>query len=267
MYIANRFTSLDDFRTGFGGSFPAATKYSTSYMFRGQRVLDWNLQSTLEQRNPKIPYSLQQYLEICSNAYASLTAKFPSGRTFPNDALEAKNWYDLVKMGAQPFNEILYIILELRHYGFPSPVLDWTSSEDVAAFFAYESSDGTNDVIIFAYRKNGLHSTFESEPSIRVIRPHIGPLFRQSKQRAIHTICGTDTDDKLVFCPYESVLLDQTNSKDEVLKFSLCGAHKDDVILQLRSAGITRETIYGNEDHGLSDKDQFCKDIADELFH
>ena len=44
-------------------------------------------------------------------------------------------------------------MIHLRHHGFPSPLLDWTKSPYIAAFFAFNEATEQDDVAIFSYRE------------------------------------------------------------------------------------------------------------------
>jgi hypothetical protein len=79
----------------------------------------------------------------------------------------------------------------LRHHGFPSPLLDWSSSPYVAAYFAFAEpvEDGKN-VAIYAYRERGdggFKIGGNDEPFIRQLGPYVSGPKRHFAQRSQYT--------------------------------------------------------------------------------
>lgn len=123
-------------------------------LFRGQREADWTLDTTLERYKPS-SLSLAHY-------YTSIWAALPQieAHTGQRWEIEAPNKYRDI---ARDSDAGLYLkarfpgydyMCYLRHHGFPSPLLDWTRSPYVAAFFAFRN-EGTPEgrVAIFVYRE------------------------------------------------------------------------------------------------------------------
>jgi hypothetical protein len=54
-------------------------------------------------------------------------------RSFPEYAREIAELQDVMRVELPCYPYLAY----LRHHGFPSPLLDWTESASVAAYFAY----------------------------------------------------------------------------------------------------------------------------------
>lgn len=266
MNVVEHFYSLDDFKTGFFRYFPVAKRSATIFKFRGHKQLGWKLESTFERACPKSSYGLNEFLQISALAHARLVEKFDSRYSFPSDALKAKNWIDLTTMGKLPFENLQGGILDLRHYGFPSLVLDWTYCPMVAAFFAFAESDGKDDVAIFVHRKNALRAISQPDLFLEELAPDIGAHFRHNAQHATHTLCGTFGDDELVFFSHDELLSSGRSFDDEVKKFSLSGNCKEAVLFQLERAGISRGTILGADDPLQAEKEMFLKAIAADLF-
>lgn len=108
------------------GSWDKFKKYVSSlvdkrdgYIYRGQKDLKWNLCSSFFRngRNDLLRYARSDVPALAQNINATSTFK-----------------YDLNK------NDEFGALLNLsQHHGYPTPLLDWTESPYVAAFFAYEN--------------------------------------------------------------------------------------------------------------------------------
>lgn len=107
------------------------------------------------------------------------TRKFARGMT--TTALEAE---------VPAYEYVLY----LRHHGFPLPLLDWSRSPFIAAYFAFAHSPpkGSSErVAIFAYaeRPLGMKVQTGGDPGIHALSPHVsGPrrhFFRKANIQCV----------------------------------------------------------------------------------
>lgn len=119
--------------------------------FRGQADSEWPLFTTLERRAPKTS-AVSAYLHVISEIK-------PAVETFTDATFEAIKPQDIDHVSREYdrfqflFAEGLTYMTHLRHGGFPSPLLDWTSSPYVAAYFAFARARHKGDVAIYAYRE------------------------------------------------------------------------------------------------------------------
>lgn len=102
--------------------------------FRGQSNAEWALNTTLE-RHSKYDLSVGEY----SKAVVAM------GKLIHSQAKDLPAIKD--ETPAQPSQKDLHfeglpnieLAVYLRHHGFPSPLLDWSASPFVSAFFAYHN--------------------------------------------------------------------------------------------------------------------------------
>jgi hypothetical protein len=90
--------------------------------------------------------------------------------------------------------EIISVMAELRHNGFKSPLVDWTSDYLVAAFFAFEKEhNNSQKVAIFAFRsRTGYPPDCKkaTDPTAIFIGHDIAnPSSRHSRQKSQYTLC------------------------------------------------------------------------------
>lgn len=123
-------------------------------LFRGQNSSSWNLDTTLDR------HAAFQSVEDYYGLILSLKPQIESftGLRWKDDPLfeqlleltsDSRGYSRAIRSGSPPHHEYM---LYLRHHGFPSPLLDWTRSPFIAAYFAFRlpSEDA---VSIFAFAK------------------------------------------------------------------------------------------------------------------
>jgi FRG domain len=113
-------------------------------VFRGLAAQSWGLTTTLE-RYSDTEYSVEEYYKIIRGIKPALESFMEKRWDLPEEYMPTTNPY----MPPQAYPFMIY----LRHHGFPSPLLDWTISPYVAAFFAFESPPLSEDenVAIYSY--------------------------------------------------------------------------------------------------------------------
>ena len=145
----------DEFKDRVGTLVPETVRFRSvdeegrsRVLFRGQGNSGWSLQSTLE-RAGHAEMSLSRYLRLCVSARRFASNYLPSSIPFDEGC---PCGYESASMHFPNFEYLGF----LRHHGFPSPLLDWTESPYVAAFFAFRHlQPGAESVRIYAYREHG----------------------------------------------------------------------------------------------------------------
>jgi hypothetical protein len=152
------------------------TRYAEpgALLFRGLTDADWRLTTTLERHEPEETL-FEAYYRIASASEPQIRSftdsLWDTIETYPEmRSICAAGFSDLDRHlsfgGMRAFGYLAY----LRHFAFPSPLLDWTRSSAIAAFFAYRgpTPPASGRVAIFAYceQPDGMKLWGSGEPRI-----------------------------------------------------------------------------------------------------
>jgi FRG domain len=175
--------------------------------FRGQSDAKWPLETTLERRFKKT-WAVADYL----NRIAEIQ---PAVETFTGAQFSLPNRSDLEQFCRQDkqfeFEQSLRgcatYLSHLRHGAFPSPLLDWTLSPYVAAYFAFHNATHDGDVAINAYREWAANIKIGEPDGPRIVS--FGAIIkthrRHFRQQSRYTTCVQFDGRKWVFTPHDAV--------------------------------------------------------------
>ncbi len=174
---------------------PHAIYKTTKWLYRGEDA-EWPqpLSSTLERDHRRM--TVEQYFDyVIKNSTSSSNISTQELEILKQkiSKLNVENIHSFPTREADT-REIISVMTELRHNGFPSPLVDWTSDYLVAAFFAFEKEhNGSDRVAIFTFRsRTGYQANFKktTAPTAIYIGPSVAnPSPRHIRQKSQYTLC------------------------------------------------------------------------------
>ena len=196
-------------------------------IYRGQRVSTWGLVSSVHR--------------------TALVRSIPALKGYADymlprvhDALESwvgRSWDLKNALGLAEF------LAFVQHNGFPTPLLDWTESPYIAAYFAFEGVNHfrpqAEEVAVFAFNHKAWTSTFKQVYDFADFTPHVSVLRpRQvgNHKLAVQQGCFTVTN---VLDVEQHIRLNESNERTFLAKYELDVRERPRVIRELALMGIS----------------------------
>lgn len=243
---------VDLIRTGttIAGRVNTVSKVST-LLFRGQADAKWTLDTTLERFDNSLTL-MERYYRGSARARSQIEAhtkktwrimRWPSYRKITTDSNTNFNGY---------FPSYEYLAY-LRHHGFPSPLLDWSRSPFVAAFFAFRNvQPRASHVAVYAYCADvGLGRVGAiGEPQIYTQGPYVSTHARHFLQQSEYTICVQYRANAWHYCNHETVLAaaPPTLHQDMMFKIRIPVRLRDSVLSRLDEYNVNAYSLLQTED-------------------
>lgn len=224
--------------------------YVSKPVFRGQSNASWPLVSTLDRIKQNV--KVKEYLRMISSIQSSIESLTSSRWSFEDIESEMKEFsskrYNF-SMGWYQY------MTHLRHHRFPSPLIDWTRSPYIAAFFAFNESK--NDVAIFMYMEylgQGKASA-SHKPKICTMGPNVTTHRRHHLQQCEYTFCIEKANGELYFASHEEAFKSGFPNQEQDLleKYILPASQKSHFLTQLNLMNINAYSLFETEE-GLMNK-------------
>lgn len=138
-----------------------------------------------------------------------------------------------------------------RHHGFPSPLLDWTRSPYVAAFFAFQNArrkEGNVAIYVFEEYLGDGKEGLSGAPTIVGCGPNVAAHRRHYVQQCEYTICKKRDGDLWIYYNHEEALVDRVVAQDYLAKYLLPVGERDEVLEKLDLMNINAHSLFGSEE-------------------
>jgi hypothetical protein len=219
-----------------------------------QKKYHWPLDTSLEKYGA-VNYSATEYYEhllVTAEAIETVTG-IPAKRWELSSRFEPSDSYTHPPQGYR-------FMTFLRQNGFPSPLLDWTRSPYVAAFFAFQRADPKDGefTAIFEYLEDkGTKNMNLNGANIRLCGPWIGTDKKHFLQQSYYTVCRKGENKTLHYARHDEVFegreegQDNDEEQDILTRYLIPVSERKRVLQKLRLMNITPYSLFESTENLL----------------
>ena len=239
----SKFNELEQYRSKLKSQ-KAPSIYISPILFRGQPNAEWKLTTTLERYGRDNMFFSDYYriISIAKTQIESFTGKLWEIPSYS----EPDDFSIITKL--QAYEYMIY----LRHHGFPSPLLDWTKSPFIAAYFAFHNiPDKIPKVSIYAFIEDAGEGKMHmgGTPRITSRGPNVKTHPRHFLQQCWYTTCTMQDDDHRHFFVFHEAMCSENSEEQDLLwKINITSTERLKVLAYLDSININAFSLFGSEE-------------------
>jgi len=249
--------AIDKIKSEHGSYDVAGVSLYNQILYRGLSSAMDELETTLERFSSR-QWTVRKYVELTLRSVPDIESYTAQDWNVPKwDDL----WQHLDKLELDPMNRAIPMSpfwSYLRHHGFPSPLLDWTFSPYIAAYFAFEEpipknamlDSGDDRVAVYAYVEMPRSTKVLSAAETRItcIRPHVAAMKQHLWQQSCYTICTKPDNGDHVFICHEDIFKRGGRRQDLLFKITMPRSERLEALSDLQEMNITRYSLFQTEE-------------------
>ena len=218
-------------------------------VFRGQSDARWPLSTTLERTKSRMLF--KDYYQIIGRIKPQIESLTDNEWQIPEypEIERLVGYYDdlnvMLWSGRCP--AYAYMV-HLRHHGFPSPLLDWTRSPYVAAYFAFNGARDRNArVSIYALADQRFTPSGNKMRLVYRYGPYVRTHRRHFLQQSEYTLC-LFYEDEWWFDNYDEVFTTGREQQGFCWKFTIPATERTKVLQVLDEHNLNAFSLFGSEE-------------------
>lgn len=214
-------------------------------LFRGQSNSSWALKTTLD-RAIRSPMPVKDYFRVLAKIKPQMETF--TGLSWEFDRSAAQDWSSELARDVPPGYDFM---VYLRHHGFPSPLLDWTASPNIAAFFAFRDvSPEVETVSVYAFCEwvTGARISSSDHPSVIGCGPNVRGHPRHFLQKAQYTICTWFQETERRFAHHDEAVVGANEGKEQdwMWKIDIPASERGKVLRHLADFNLNPFSLFGS---------------------